>query len=387
MLEIDQKTFEFYRDIRRKIHQNPETAFEEFQTAQLIGECLNRLSIPFESGICTTGIVAHIDSGRPGKCLVLRADMDALPVQEQNSCSYASKVKGKMHACGHDVHVATLLLAADLLARQKSSFCGSVKLIFQPAEETTGGAQPMIDAGVLEEPKVDFAAGFHVNPDLAAGSILAAQGPIMASPDNFYMTLTGKGGHCATPYKNDDLIQAGTQIVSMLSSLCDKFVNPLHPSLITVCTFQTEGESSNVMPSKLHLSGSFRTFDQQTREFLGKQILECGKQGAKFYHVECDTRIEYLYPPLVNHPELTQKMQQSALKILPEDHVLTEFEPAMIGEDFSYFGSYVPSTYFYLGAKIPGHETALHAPNFDVDETCMKTGAAVLAQFAMDLLK
>ncbi|MBR4029973.1 MAG: amidohydrolase [Clostridia bacterium] len=368
-----------YIDIRRQLHENPELSWAEFDTSKKISSILNDLSIKTYTNIAKTGVVGILNNNSSDKCIVVRADMDALPLYEKNNVSYKSKNDGVMHACGHDVHVATVLMAADLLSSQKEKINGTVKFVFQPAEETTGGALPMIDEGVLENPKASACVGFHVRPELETGKIISSSGKIMASPDSFSIELSGKGGHCATPEQNDNLILALSKLINEISLIS-------YPdSVVSVCTVNA-GTVYNIMPSSVSLSGSFRTFEEESRNKIAEDIKKCAKKVAQEFKIKEDTLIEFLYPPLKNDKKLTEILQKSASNLLGENNVITEFNPSYLGEDFAYFGQYLPSTYFFLGAKMENRITSLHSDDFDVDERCIEIGAKCIAQFVIDYL-
>lgn len=368
-----------YIDIRRNLHMNPELSWEEFDTSKLIASTLTDLSIDTYKNIAKTGVVGVLNENSDGKCIVVRADMDALPLNEKNNVSYKSKKDGVMHACGHDVHVATVLMAADILSSQKEKINGTVKFVFQPAEETTGGALPMIDQGILENPKASACVGFHVRPELETGKIISSPGKIMASPDSFAIELSGKGGHCATPEQNDNLILALSKLINEISLIS-------YPdSVISVCTVNA-GTVYNIMPSSVSLSGSFRTFEEESRNKIANDIKKCAENIAQEFKIKEDTLIEFLYPPLKNDEKLTEILQKSATNLLGENNVIKEFNPSYLGEDFAYFGQYLPSTYFFLGAKMQNRTTSLHSDEFDVDERCIEIGAKCIAQFVIDYL-
>ena len=370
-----------YIELRRYFHMHPELSFEENDTADKIKTVLKALDIPYSDKIAKTGIMATLNgSSASGKTVVIRADMDALPIKETNDCDYKSLNDGIMHACGHDVHIATVLCAAEKLMQKREHLKGCVKFLFQPGEETTGGALPMIEAGILENPKADICVGFHVKPELDTGKIICKPGKLMASPDEFHVTLRGNGGHCAYPTQNDDLLKIGAELLLQLKSLS-------YPDAIVVPCVITAGSAYNVMPSELNLSGSFRTFDSKTRNDIAEQIKKMTEAISKKYSIESICDILLSYPPLHNDIKSTMILQKSASKLLGPDNVITDFEPCMLGEDFAYFGQYVPAVYFYLGTKIENKQTVLHADNFDVDESAIEIGANVLEQFVLDYLK
>ncbi len=369
-----------YIDLRREFHRNPELSWEEYKTTNMIADVLKNLNIKTNKDITKTGVMGIINENSKGKCLLIRADIDALPVKEKTGLSFSSINEGVMHACGHDVHITTLLMVAELLSERAKELNGCVKFLFQPAEETTGGALPMIENGVMKNPDVDACIGFHVRPELETGKIICSAGKIMASPDNFYIKLSGKGGHCADINKNDNLILASSELVNLLNSI--SFAD----SIVSVCTING-GTAPNIMPSELSISGSFRAFDDLTRKEISNKIKTVSKKVAEKYNIDQTTEIEFLYPPLKNDEKLSQIFQNSASKIIDTENIIKEFEPSFLGEDFAYFGQYAPSVHFFLGAKKDGLNTSLHAENFDVDEKCIEIGAKCIEQFAIDYLK
>ncbi len=369
-----------YIAIRRYLHQHPELSFEEYNSAKTISDVLNSLSIPHSTGIAKTGVCGVLRGKYPGKTILLRADMDALPLQEKNQCEYASQNNGVMHACGHDVHVAVILMAAELLSERIDDIHGNVKFVFQPAEETTGGALPMIKEGILKNPDVSACIGLHVKPELETGKIIASSGKIMASPDSFYITLSGKGGHCATPSQNDDLLSALAVLLTELK--CISYPD----SLVVPCEVHA-GTAPNIMPSELKISGSFRSFDPGVRQKIAQNICNLVEKISKSFGIQGETEIELLYPPLCNDTRLTTTLQKVAETVIGTDNVIKTFTPSFLGEDFSYFGEFVPASYFYLGCKRNDRETALHADNFDVDESAIEIGAKIIAETVLEYLK
>ena len=369
-----------YVELRRYFHKYPELSFEEYNTSKKIQEVLNKLEIPYSANIAETGVVALLKGKNDKKTVVIRADMDALPVNEINECEYTSLNKGVMHACGHDVHIATVLCAAEKILSNKGKLNGCVKFVFQPGEETTGGALPMIQSGILENPKADVCVGFHVKPELEPGKIICSPGKQMASPDEFRITLKGNGGHCAYPSQNDDLIKIASELILELNKLS-------YPDAIIVPCVINAGKAFNVMPSELKLAGSFRTFDESTRTEVTNAIKREVSAIASKHSISADCEIVFSYPPLKNDETSTAIMQKAAISILGEDNVIKEYEPCMLGEDFAYFGQFAPSVYFYLGTKLKDKETILHASNFDVDESAIEIGASILEKFVLDYLK
>jgi len=373
--------------LRRQIHQNPELAFEEYKTSQLIADYLKTLNIECTTGIAKTGVVGIIRGNKPGKTIAIRADMDALPIMEENNCEYPSLIKGKMHACGHDVHITCLLGTAEILSKLKSKIRGNIKFIFQPAEEGEGGALPMINEGVLESPPVDVCIAAHAWPDLPVGKVLVKHGAMMASPDEFEIVIKGKGGHGAKPHETIDPIVIGCQVVNALQTVVSRKVNPLEPAVISICYFQA-GTCYNVIPDTATIKGTARTLNPTLREKIPQLIEESVAGIVHSMGGQYEFKFTYLFPPTINHPVITDMFAESASKLLGKENVIWGNEPSMGGDDFAYFAEKVPSTYFRLGCgnEEKGIIYPLHNAKFDVDEDCIPIGAAVLAQFAVDFL-
>lgn len=374
-------------NIRRTIHMHPELAFEEHATAQLIYNYLKDLDIEVTPGIAKTGVVGLIRGNQPGKTVAIRADMDALPMTEENECEYKSTVPGKMHACGHDVHVTCLLGAAEILSRLKGKLNGNIKLLFQPAEEGVGGALPMIEEGVLENPKVDACIAAHVWPDIPAGKIVVKNGPIMASPDDFEIIIKGKSGHGAMPHAAVDPIVIGCHVVNTLQTIVSRKIDPLNPAVISICYFHS-GTCTNVIPDTATIKGTARTIDPELRRKIASLIEETVAGVVKAMGGEYEFDFKYLYPPTINDNIITDVLANSASKIIGKSNILWGREPSMGGEDFAYFAEKVPSTFFRLGCGNPekGITHPIHSTKFDVDEDCIAVGASILTQFAVDYL-
>lgn len=372
---------------RRKIHMNPELAFEEVKTSQLIVDYLSNLGIEVTDGVAKTGVVGLIRGSKSGKTFAIRADMDALPILEENTCDYKSTTNGKMHACGHDVHVTCLLGAAEILNELKEQLHGNIKLIFQPAEEGVGGALPMIEEGVMNNPTVDACIAAHVWPEIPAGKIAVKHGPIMASPDDFEILVKGKGGHGAMPHTVIDPIIIGCQVVNALQTIASRKVNPLQPIVISVCSFHS-GTCTNVIPDTAIIKGTARTLNRDLRNKIKGLMEEVIAGVVHSMGGEYEFHFKYLYPPTINDNDITDLLALSASKIIDTENILWADEPSMGGEDFAYFAEIVPSTFFRLGCGNldKGLIYPIHNARFDVDEKCITIGASVLAQFAVDYL-
>ncbi len=362
--------------IRREIHRHPEMAFEEYNTAKIIAEYLKELGLEPKCGIAKTGITADICGKEDGKTILLRADMDALPVTEQTGLEFSSETPGIMHACGHDIHISTLLACATTLVKQKDKLNGRVRLLFQPAEEATGGAEPMINEGVMENPEVNAAFAFHISNEVPLGSVLIREGGSMASPDHFYITIKGKGGHGARPELCINPIDAGSYLVCRLKEIkCDqRFV-------VSICSF-VSGASTNIIPDTATLMGTARSLDPITRQYIYEEIKKAIKDTEEKFSAEIELDYHFLYPPLVNDVELTREFAKTAKRVLGDNNVVMQNEPDMIGEDFAYFAEKVPACM----AKLGGANKPLHSSDFIVDEDAIFIGAELMAEFVKDYL-
>ena len=371
-------------ETRRMLHTIPELQFEEFKTAGYICSVLDTLSIPYKKGYGGgTGIVATISGNGEGKCVGVRADIDALPLEEETLLPFKSTHEGVMHACGHDAHIAIALLTAFILNELKDSFKGNVKFFFQPAEEGDGGAEIMIEEGVLEDPRVDVCIGGHVMSEYETGKIVYKKGSLMSSPDNFEIIIKGVGGHGAYPEKCINPIVVASKVVEQLTCLTSSTV----PRVVTVCTVEG-GNCPNVIPSSVKLSGTARTFTKQSREEVTRLIEERTRAVCEQMGAEYDYKFIPLYPALVNDDYITEKMAEAATLIVGEENVLPTHNVSMAGDDFSYFAEAVPSTYVHIGCRSEekGAIYPIHNPRFTVDEDCIKIGAMCYSQFVVNYL-
>jgi len=368
--------------MRRHIHANPELAFEEHKTGDFIARKLDEYGIPYERGIAKTGIVGFIEGKNKDKVIALRADMDALPITEENEVPYKSKNKGVMHACGHDAHVAMLLAAARILNDIKADLDGSIKLIFQPSEEALpGGAKAMIAQGVLKNPDVRHVIGQHVQPTMRSGTAGFRAGKYMASTDEIYLTVKGKGGHGALPNQNVDPVLIASHIVVAMQQVVSRMAKPDMPTVVTFGRFIAEGQT-NVTPDEARLNGILRTFDEHWRAEAHKRITKLAKELAQSMGGDCEVRIEPGYPYVVNDKNLTDNLSQFAKEYFGKRHV-EELDIRMTAEDFAYFSQEVPSTFFRLGTRTRGKAiTNLHTSTFDIDEDALFKGMGLLAYLA-----
>ncbi len=376
-------------EIRRKIHANPELGFEEMETASLICKKLDEYGISYQSGIAKTGIVGLIKGKTPDKkCIALRADMDALPISENNNCDYKSKHEGIMHACGHDAHIACLLGAAKILNSLKDEFEGSIKLIFQPSEEKfPGGALAMINEKILLNPETEIVIGQHVLPTLESGKIGLKPGKYMASTDEIYLTIKGKGGHAATPELNIDPIVISAQIIMALQQITSRYSNPSMPTVLSFGKIIGNGRT-NIIPDFVTIDGTLRTFDEKWRAEAHLRIKEIAQSIAKGMGGECEVVIDKGYPFLINNDQLTESIKENAVEYLGNENVV-DLEMRMTAEDFAYFSHLKPSCFYRLGVRNEekGITSNLHTSTFDIDENSLETGMGLMAWLAISQLK
>lgn len=374
--------------IRRHIHAHPELSNHEYKTAEFIAESLKKEGLEVQTGIFKTGLVALIRGKNPDKKVIaLRADIDALPIMEQNEVSYKSLNNGVMHACGHDVHAASLIGTAKILNALKDEFEGTIKLIFQPAEEKIpGGAKPMIDEGILENPKPEFMFGQHVYPELEAGKIGIRAGKYMASTDEINIMVKGKGGHGAIPYVLVDPILIASQIVISLQQIVSRNAHFNVPTILSFGRFIADG-AYNVIPNEVTLKGTFRTFDEEWRAIAHQKIEKMAKSIAQASGGECEVFINKGYPFLVNDGALSQRSFGYAKEFLGDENVV-ELDLRMTAEDFAYFAQLVPSCFYRLGVKNDklGVNSNLHTSTFNVDESSLETGMGLMAWFTINEL-
>ncbi|MCO5230885.1 MAG: M20 family metallopeptidase [Chitinophagales bacterium] len=375
--------------IRRYLHAHPELSFHEEQTMLFISNQLTKMGIPHQTHIGGYGIVGIIEGKNPSsKTIALRGDIDALPILEQNNVAYKSINTGVMHACGHDVHTTNVLGAAKILNEIRDSFEGTIKLIFQPAEEKLpGGASLMIKDGVLKNPDVETVVGQHVLPQLEAGKIGVKAGEYMASVDEIYITVKGKGGHGAQPNLVIDPILAASQIVVALQQINSRNANPITPTVLTIGKFIGNG-ATNVIPSEVIMEGTLRTFDKSWRTTAHQHIQNIIDGIALATGTEINLRIEHGYPHLYNDENLTANVIEWAKRYLGEQNV--EILPIrMTSEDFAYYSHLVPSCFYRLGTGNieKGITSSIHTSTFDIDESALKVGAGLMAWIAFKQLE
>jgi len=367
-------------EVRRHLHANPELSYKEFETSRLVQNKLTELKIPFEIK-ATTGVVGLIKGKNPGKKVIaLRADMDALPIKEENDIFYKSRNEGIMHACGHDVHTSILLGAAKILTATKDEWEGTVKLIFQPGEERNpGGASILIKEGVLNDPAPSAIFGLHVHPGMEVGKLSFRGGKVMASADEIYITIKSKGGHAAAPHLTRDTILIAAHLVVALQQIISRNRDPFSPSVLSITSFQG-GYTTNVIPSEVKMMGTFRAMDEawrfQAHELIRKQAIELvHSMGA-----EIDLHIDVGYPTVYNNKHLTTLASRQAQVFAGETNV-SETELRMGAEDFGYYSQVIPGCFYRLGVmnKEKGITSGVHTPTFNVDEDCIETGMGIMA--------
>jgi amidohydrolase len=379
--------FAYSQSMRRDFHMHPELGFQEVRTAGIVAKELQKLGLEVTTGIGKTGVAAMIEGSRPGQTLLLRADMDALPILEQTGAEYASQNPGVMHACGHDGHTAILLTVAKMLNNARDQFPGSIKLVFQPAEEGQGGAESMITDGVFDDPKVDVTFGLHLWNEKPVGWLGIAEGPTMAGAEKFDITITGKGGHGAMPQGAIDPILAGAQIVNALQSIVSRNVAPLDSAVVSVTQFHG-GDAFNVIPQTVELGGTIRTFDLKVRDLVLKRVAEITSGIAEALGCQAEFRNMRLTPPVINDSTTIKLVQKAAGKVLP-DLTLDESAPITMGsEDFAFMMEKVPGCFIFVGSANAerGLDYGHHHPKFDVDERALSQAAALMAQSAIEIL-
>ncbi len=380
------------KENRRYIHMHPELSFREYNTSSFIQKKLDEMGIKYVSGIAENGICAYIYGNKnieskSMKSILIRADMDALPIDEVSDKPYKSQNKNVMHACGHDAHIAVLLGVCKILNNFKDKFGGVVKAVFQPGEETSGGALPMIEEGVLENPHTDVCVALHCDSDLDCGTIRVKPGSLYASPDDFRITVKGKGGHGAEPHNCIDPIMISASIIQALNNLISRETDPFDNAVISVGSIHG-GSATNIIPDSVEIQGTARSLTNEVRGFLKKRIGETAEGICKTFGAKCEYEYTELFPPLINDEKLAEDVYDSACRSIGKDKCVWGGAPTMAGEDFSYFSQNRPSVLFKLGCrnKSLGIVSLIHHSSFDIDENCLKTGVKVFVGFVLDYL-
>ena len=381
--------FPEWQRIRHHIHANPELSFEEDNTAAYISAQLNAWGIAHKTGIAGTGIAGVLEGRNPGaKCIAIRAELDALPIQEQNTAAYASLQDGVMHACGHDVHTTCLLGVLRILQTLRNEWEGSIKFIFQPGEEKhPGGGSLMIAEGILQNPTVDAILGMHVYPTLPSGYVGFRSGQYMASTDEIHITIHGKGGHAALPHQTIDPIAIAAQVITALQQVVSRRSNPVSPSVLSFGKI-AGGTVNNVIPDTVELSGTLRTMNEAWREEAHGLIKNIVHNICSAFGATATIDIPKGYPSLFNDPALTVMAEHAARTYLGDEHVKT-LDLRMTADDFAFYGHEVPGCYFRIGTNKDGKEftASVHNPHFDIDEPAMITAIGTMAWIAVNAVK
>ncbi len=373
--KIVEKHFEYYKNVRHKLHSIPEIGFEEFKTSNIICNELDKLGIEYEKNIAKTGIVAWVKNGTSKKNIAIRADMDALQIDEKNDFAYCSTHSGKMHACGHDGHSAILLAYAKALIEYKDKIDGTVYMIFQPAEEGLGGAKAMIDEGLLKKHKIDKIFAIHNRPVEDFGKIFVKPGTMMASYDNYKIFIEGKSTHSSMPQTGKNPIVAAAHIVTAIKSISSLDISPHADSVVTVAKISGGTDALNIVPNSCEIAGSIRAYEQKVRDDIEKRIKEIAKHLANGFGMEAKITYTQGYPQTVN-TDIDSSLL-AAKKVVGKENTITNFEASFGAEDFSYFLERIPGSYAWLGAKKENEPiTTLHSSKFDFNDELIKIGAS-----------
>ncbi|MEQ8362364.1 MAG: M20 family metallopeptidase [Cyclobacteriaceae bacterium] len=387
--QLSENYFEDTISIRRHLHAHPELSYKEFNTAKFVAKKLTEYGLSPVEGIAETGIIALIEGKNPSKnTIALRADMDALPIQEANEVDYKSTMPGVMHACGHDVHTSSLLTASRVLYELKDQFEGTIKLIFQPGEEKNpGGASLMIKDGVLENPKPTHIIGQHVMPLIPVGKIGFREGMYMASCDEIYLTVIGKGGHGAAPELAIDPIVIASHIIIALQQIISRNASPKQPTVLTFGNIIGKG-ATNIIPNEVKIAGTFRAMNEEWRASALSKIKKMAESIAEGMGGKCEVEISKGYPYLENNPELTRRIKAAATQYVGEENVV-DIDITLGAEDFSYYSQLIPASFYRLGTRneAKGITSYVHTPTFNIDEDALKIAPGLMAWMAIQELK
>ncbi len=379
--------FPYTQALRRDFHQHPELGFQEVRTAGIVARELRSLGLEVHTGVAETGVVALIEGAAEGPTVLARFDMDALPIQEETGAAYASQTPGVMHACGHDGHTAIGLTVARLLAARAHRLRGTVKLVFQPAEEGLGGAQRMVQEGVLENPRPDYALALHLWNGWPVGQVGVTPGPVMAAAEMFRITLTGRGGHAAIPHAAVDPVVAAGHLIAALHTIVGRNIAADQAAVLTVAAVQA-GEAANVIPEQAVLQGTLRAFDETVFATLQRRLEEVTRGIAAAFGVQAHIEHRDYSPAVVNDPEVAARVQRVVQQVWPAATLVTDYR-TMGSEDMSWMLREVPGCYFFVGSANPerGLDAPHHHPRFDFDEQALPKGAALMAAAIVDLLE
>lgn len=386
-IPVDAKNlFDYTRTLRRDLHQHPELGFHEVRTAGIVARELSQLGLEVTTGIAETGVIGLLEGARPGPVVLLRFDMDALPVQEQTGAEYASGTPGVMHACGHDGHVATGLSVARMLHQRREEISGAVKFMFQPAEEGLGGAERMIEAGVLQNPQVDATLSMHLWNEIPVGRVAVTPGPLMAGAEIFDVRIEGKGGHGAIPNEAVDPVVASAQVITALQTIVSRNVSPLDTAVVSVCRLRA-GEAFNVIPPFAEFSGTVRTFEPAVRQKVIERFKAIISGVADALGCKAEVNVNRLTPAVINDPAIAERVR-FALEGLPGIEVVSDFR-SMVSEDMAFVMEKVHGCYIMVGSAnaAKGLNYGHHHPKFDFDEDALPNAVAVMTTAALALLQ
>ncbi len=386
--ELAEKHYNEILKIRQHLHANPELSFKEYKTSEYIIAHLEEIDVPYKKGIAGTGIVAWIEGGSDSPVIALRADMDALPINEENDISYRSVIKNCMHACGHDVHTACLLGAAKILKDLKEIIPGKILFVFQPAEELLpGGALQMINSGIFNEFVPDIFIGQHVEPEFETGFSGFKPGVYMASADEIYIKVIGKGGHAAIPGQRTNNLLIASEIIVKLNNLIEKQHTEEYPPILIFGRINGGG-ATNIIPNEVSFDGTLRVVNESLRNNLHEQIKELAEETARVNGVKCSVNIIKGYPVLINDEKITKKSIKQAINYLGKDNV-KDLDVRMTAEDFAFYTQLYPSVFYRLGTTSQSKKIIkkLHSPEFNIDEEALKTGMGLIAYLALSVVK
>ncbi len=387
LLEDAKSLFPYSQRLRREFHRHPELGFHENWTAGVITTELNQIGLDVTTGIAETGVIGLLDGVRPGPVVLVRFDIDALPVHEELQAEYRSQIDGVMHACGHDGHMAIGLTVARLLVQRRDQINGTVKFVFQPAEEGLGGAERMLAEGVLDAPKVDYALSMHLWNQNPVGWLGIAPGSVMAGADIFKATIQGKGGHGGIPEQTVDPVLASAQIITALQSIVSRNVSPLNSAVVSVTSVRA-GEAFNVIPPSAELRGTIRTFQPSTREMVLQRMEEIITGVSSAMGCEAELDLQLLTPPVVNDPDVTEQVLRAAQTVFPDAKIDRQVKTS-VSEDMAFMLDKIPGCYFFVGSANPekGLNHSHHSPSFDFDEAALPVGSALMSAAILRLLQ
>ena len=382
-----QALFEYTQALRRDFHRHPELGFHEVRTAGIVARELNKLGLEVTPGIAETGVLATIEGNRPGRVLLLRFDMDALPIQEQTGAPYASQNPGVMHACGHDGHTAVGLTVARLLQSHRQELPGTIKLVFQPAEEGEGGAERMLAEGILENPHADAALALHLWNEKPFGWLGVTAGPIMAAAEIIHIKVTGRGGHGAIPHLAVDPVLASAQIINALQGIVARNVSPMETAVVSVTSINA-GEPFHVIPAPPSLQGTIRTFSPEVRQGVLERFQQVVEGVGKAMQCQVDCQVQSISPAVVNDGGLAERVRTTARQLLPDSQIEADYR-TMGAEDMAFILQKLPGCFFFIGSANPaeGLDAPHHHPRFDFDERGLVHAPALMAGAAWDYLQ